>query len=721
MGTTYRLLHNLATSGFPAGTDRETLHRIGVVNVFSAVGVLLCLLTAGANLADSRRTTATVLAGSAALLALNLGYLRVRRNPRASSVMTAALAGILFLALLWHGGTENLGHLACFCFPLFPALALGMRAGVVANALFIGGCMVVLYAPSNLEPVPDYSTAFRGRFLLVLAGLTVMALYAEHARMRSEHALSASQQRFRSLIENGVSVYTIVASDRTILYQSPSLERVYGFAPREVVGSDITEFLHPEERETALREFRALLQYPGQLRTMELRYRHKSGSWRDVEVSGINLLDDPTVQGVVLTSHDITDRKQAELSVRALNETLEERVRERTRELRQSEEQLRQSEKMQAIGRLAGGIAHDFNNQLAAIVCCLDVLKGGLAHDVKLMGFLEAASTAARRAAELTSQLLAFARKRSRLSEPVDLHRLVNEVVSLLRHSFDKRITIRQRFGNGPHVTTGDPTQLQSVLLNLAINARDAMRQGGEVAFTTDVVHLDAERLTQEGLVIAPGRYLRLCVSDTGVGMDKETQSRVFEPFFTTKPPGEGTGMGLAAAYGTARAHGGAIRVHSQIGRGTTFTLYLPAAEGADVPARHETPPPQRAVRPARILLIDDEAVVRQSLTMALEETGHQLVACQDAEEAVAYYESHWREIDVIILDMVMPKLSGQETFLALRQINPRAKVILASGYSIDTETQDTLQAGALVFVEKPFKLSELLETLAEAVSIKNR
>jgi two-component system cell cycle sensor histidine kinase/response regulator CckA len=716
MAFTHSLFHNFVTSGFPAHTDRETLHRVGVVNVFSAVGVLICLLIAGANLAGSRVTTGMIILLAAGLMTANLGYLRMRRNQQASAILTTAFAGALFLVLLQHGGTENLGYLAGVCFPLFPMLALGLRAGSVANALFIGACAVLLYAPFSARTLPDYSAALKARFLVVLVGLAVMAWYAEYARTRSEQALNASARRFQSLIENGVSVYAIVAPDGTVLYESPSLERVYGFAPHEVVGSNIREYVHPDEREAALRELRALLAHPGQVRTTETRYRHKNGSWLDVEVSGVNLLDDPTVRGVVLTSHDITDRKQAELRIRALNQTLEERVRERTRELHESEEQLRQSEKMQAIRRLAGGIAHDFNNQLAAIVCCLDILKGALANDLKLSGFLEAASTAARRAAELTSQLLAFARRRSRLSEPVDIHRIVAEVVSLLKHSIDKRITIRQRLGKEPHVVMGDPTQLQSLLLNLAINARDAMPHGGEVTFSTQVVTVDTERLAQEGLGIAPGRYLAVSVSDTGVGMDEETQKRVFEPFFTTKPAGEGTGMGLAAAYGTARMHGGAIKVHSEIARGATFTLYLPAAEGTQPTAGDETPAPRRAARPARILLVDDEAVVRQALALALEETGHRVTVCRDGAEAVACYERNWREVDVVILDMVMPNLTGKETFQALHRVNPEAKVILASGYSIDTEAQDTLEAGALAFIEKPFKLSQVLEAVSETV-----
>jgi len=712
-----RFVSDLVTSGLPPETDGETLHRVGMVNMLTAIGLPFVVAFGGLFWSLGDRRAGGVLLILATAMAANLVWLRWSKNARVSALVACALSAALFLFRLHEPGADGFGFIWSFIFPLVAVFTLGVPWGGALTSAFVALCAVALYLPENPFLLQHYSDAFNLRFLAAVVGIGLMSAYIEHARMRAEKALQKSERRFRSLIENSASVYAIVGPDGSVLYESPSLQRVYGYRPEDLVGQNVLDRVHPDDREAAQAELVGLMEHPGQVHTVETRYRHRDGSWRDIEVSGVCLLHDPAIRGVVLTSHDISDRKRAERETHALNETLEERVRERTDALQVSEEQRRQSEKMEAIGQLAGGIAHDFNNQLAAIMSCLDILKMALAEDARLSGYLEAASIAARRSADLTSELLAFARKSARRTIPVDAHRIVAEVVSLLKHSIDKRIVIRQRLGRGAHVLMGDPAQLESALLNVAINARDAMPEGGEITFATAALELDEAACCQHGLDVLPGRYLRLSVSDTGKGIDEETRKHIFEPFFTTKRAGEGTGMGLAAAYGTARMHRGTLVADGESNPGATFHFYLPLAEGRAALADEETPLPRSADQPARVMLVDDEEVVRRAVGMALRELGHTVTVCEDGVSAVDEYRLGWREIDVVVLDMVMPDLTGKQTFLKLREINPDARVILASGYSIDQEAQEGLDAGAVAFVEKPFKVAALSRRISEVVS----
>jgi len=377
------------------------------------------------------------------------------------------------------------------------------------------------------------------------------------------------------------------------------------------------------------------------------------------------------------------------------------------------EGQLRHAEKMTAIGQLAGGIAHDFNNLLAGILGYAEMLTRRI-EDPHLSRYADNICKAARRAADLTGQLLAFARKGRYQAVPVNLHRVIADVVEILEHTVDRRIHICQRLEANPPMTMGDPTQLQTALLNIALNARDAMPGGGELTMATDIVRLDDAYCRTHPYEIQPGQYVRVSITDTGSGMDKETQKRIFEPFFTTKAVGKGIGMGLAAVYGTAKNHRGAVTVYSEPGHGSTFRLCLPLAE-AEEPV--ETSPAQAATVPGvRILVVDDEEVVRTMAADLLVEMGHTVTTCGDGREAVNHYREHSREIDLVILDMVMPALGGRDTFRELKKINPSIRALLASGYSLNGEAQEILDEGVLAFVQKPFNTHELATKIALAL-----
>ncbi len=378
-------------------------------------------------------------------------------------------------------------------------------------------------------------------------------------------------------------------------------------------------------------------------------------------------------------------------------------------ERRRMEELLREAEKMEAVGQVAGGIAHDFNNLLAGVTGFAELIAANPG-DPQVKRWSETILQAAARAGDLTRKLLAFARKGKYVSAPIDLHAVLAEVIAILERGLDRRISIRRELRPGPLSTSGDAVQIHSALLDLAMNARDAMAEGGTITFSTEEVAIDQAAVRREFPELSPGRYARVSVADTGPGMDEEILRHLFEPFFTTKK--EGSGLGLASVYGAARNHGGAVRAQSEPGRGSTFSLTLPLLEvpSPAAPGRPASAPP------ARILVVDDEEIIRRLASVTLARLGHHVRTCVDGQEAVDLYRTGWREIDLVILDVVMPRLGGLDTFRALRSINPRARVLVASGFSVEGEAQRLLDEGALGYVQKPFRQADLAGKIAECL-----
>jgi PAS domain S-box-containing protein len=376
------------------------------------------------------------------------------------------------------------------------------------------------------------------------------------------------------------------------------------------------------------------------------------------------------------------------------------------------EQRLRQREKMDAIGQLAGGIAHDFNNQLAGILGYADVLINRLS-DPAHVRFAQIIKTSARRAADLTKQMLAFSRKGKNLNLSIDTHQVIQEVSELLKHSIDKRVEIIHRLEAHPSNILGDPSLIQNAILNLGLNARDAMPNGGQLIFSSKNSNFSGNSLEED---IPAGKYIQISVTDTGTGMDKETQRRLFEPFFTTKEVGKGTGLGLASVYGTVKSHGGSIRVYSELGHGSSFHIYLPILVENPEEASHAEESGIRNLKRGRILVVDDEPALLGLVAEILREQGHTVDVCSDPTAGLALYKTDWASFDLVILDMIMPKIGGKDLFLALKEINPQIKSLLASGYSVNNEAQSILDAGVLDFIQKPFDRTELLKKVSEAL-----
>ena len=371
------------------------------------------------------------------------------------------------------------------------------------------------------------------------------------------------------------------------------------------------------------------------------------------------------------------------------------------------EDQLAQAQKLESIGLLAGGIAHDFNNILGAILGYASFMKNKMSEDHQFYKYVDMIERSAIRAAELTSQLLAFARGGKYNVTPVNLNRIVLDTLGIIQSTFDKSIIVEKNLPQDIPTVEADPGQMQQVVMNLCVNARDAMPGGGILRVETSEVEL-TENDTKSNIEAHPGRYVLLIVSDTGIGMDKQTVQRIFEPFFTTKEKGKGTGLGLSMVYGIVRNHGGFIRVESEPGKGTSFKVFYPASRKAekkeagameDVKGGSET-----------ILVAEDDEAMRELVKDILESGGYNVIAAENGEAAVEAYTKREDEINLVILDMIMPKMNGSEAFKSLKKINPDVLVLLSSGYSQDGKAQELLNEGVAGFLGKPYQVRELLE-----------
>ncbi len=388
------------------------------------------------------------------------------------------------------------------------------------------------------------------------------------------------------------------------------------------------------------------------------------------------------------------------------------------------EEQLAQSRKLESLGMLAGGIAHEFNNILGAILGYASLMKMKMTPEHPFWGYADTIEKSSQRAAGLTAQLLGFARKGKYELRLLDLNHVAEDTLAIIRQTFDRAVAVEARLAESLPQVEGDAMQLQQVLMNLAINARDAMPEGGSLVITTATEQLAPgdKRIPLESKPGAGGLYVLISVADSGVGMDQETQAKIFEPFFTTKEKGKGTGLGLAMAYGVVKSHGGFITVQSEPGRGSVFTLYFPASGRPELsaPAPDHAPDiARKAVRdkgPGAVLVVDDEEAIRSLARDALEGEGWRVLLAEDGEKALEIFRGHKGEIALVLLDLVMPKLGGREVFLKLKELEPGVRVLVASGYSQEGKAQEVLASGAVGFIAKPFRVRALIQKVRQGL-----
>jgi len=412
---------------------------------------------------------------------------------------------------------------------------------------------------------------------------------------------------------------------------------------------------------------------------------------------------DKKFQGTVGIIRDISERKRLERIKQDL------------------EHQLFHSKKMQAIGELAGGIAHDFNNLLGIMTGYIEMLKRKfMPKNPRMEKYLGTILTAIDQAADLTKKLLAFGRKDKEKSITIDLHEIILDVTQLLKHSFDKKIAIRYSLNAEESYVTADPGQIKNALLNIAINARDAMPEGGSLRFSTTDVVLDEERLFVYNKHLSENHFIKLSIEDTGCGMDPETKERLFEPFFTTKTMGKGTGLGLACVYGIVEMHNGIIEVESAQGKGTTFNIFLPLVYNVEHDKTDDLLQSVEATEgQGTVLIIDDEELMLEVNIEMLTYLGFQTKAFDNGKDAISWYRKNYETITFAIIDMIMPDLNGKETFRELKSINSDLCAIISTGYSYEHEADTLIQEGISGFIQKPFNSQKLMEAIQSAT--KNR
>ena len=506
---------------------------------------------------------------------------------------------------------------------------------------------------------------------------------------RNEQALRRSEARYRSLVQS--SVYGIYRSslEGRFLDVNPALIAMLGYeSVEEVLLLDPEEdvFANPGEHAHLIDQFRRT----GRVDGIEVRWKRRDGNTITVRISGraVSSADEPA-DVLEAIAEDVTDR-------RAL------------------EDQFRQAQKMEAVGRLAGGVAHDFNNLLMVIGGYAEVMLAKLPPENPLHEKGKAIQLAADRATTLTRQLLAFSRKQILELKVVDVNAIVQDMQRLVNPLIGENVELVSILSPEAAHTRADAGQLEQVLMNLVVNAKDAMPDGGKLTIKTQNIVVDGSpRRGQQ--FIRPGKYVMLLVSDTGMGMDKETQLRIFEPFFTTKEKGKGTGLGLSTVYGIVKQSGGYVMVQSEQGQGTTFQIYLPQVEGAA--EKQPAPLPDAALGGTEtVLLVEDEDSVRQLVRDTLEAKGYCVLEAESGEAGLSMAERHEGKIDLVITDVIMPGMGGRELVKQLAEARPSTKVLYLSGYTEDAIVSEGSLEEVTAFLQKPFSLQSLSRKVREVL-----
>ncbi len=517
-------------------------------------------------------------------------------------------------------------------------------------------------------------------------------------RKRAEAALIDSEERFRLLVKNSSDCLVILNGDGSQRYVSPGAERMTGFAAAELEGRSIETLIHPDDLAAVIAAWDEAVAHPEKTVTVRYRHIHRTRGWAHFEAIAQSFLGEPSINGVIASVRDITEGVEAAAEKEKL------------------QEQLTQAQKMESVGRLAGGVAHDFNNMLSVILGHTELAQRELDSAHPLAAHLQEIGRAATRSADLTRQLLAFARKQTvtpkvlALNETVEgmlkmLHRLIGEDIDLLWQPRESLWTVKI-----------DPSQVDQMLANLCVNARDAIVDTGRVTIHTANASFDQEYCDAHSDFL-PGDYVLLSVSDSGSGMDEETLSHLFEPFFTTKELGKGTGLGLSTVYGIVKQNGGIINVVSSPGKGTSFTIYLPRHQAE---ASHALIRPDASAGTSRhgtILLVEDEPMILEVTQAMLKLQGYEVLVASSPAEALRLAEQRRGDIGLLMTDVVMPEMNGRDLARRMQALFPGLKCLFMSGYTADVIAQHGVLGSDVHFIQKPFTMEDVVTKVRLAMA----
>jgi PAS domain S-box-containing protein len=595
---------------------------------------------------------------------------------RKSKVILWAWRYMVVLILGWYIGIgDNLTLLATLLvigiIPMLQVRSTAVSLALPATAVIV----LVIYPKGELVTILPPAMAVIGTSAII--GLLVRQLILNSEIHReNRHELTLYEQ---SLKRSSEAIVT-VGPNGIIRWINTGFEKVSGYSSNEVCGKSIFDLVYHEDRrsiEESITEekIRAYL---------DVRISTKEGGVRFLLARIFPITRSNQLHGYQIIGTDLTEKRSLE-------------------------NQLNQIQRIESLGALAGGVAHDFNNILASILGYSSYLKMKISDGHDYYKPLERIEQGASRAASLTAKLLAFARGGGYEKKPLDMNALVEETAEILRDTIDKSLTIQTRLAPDIPSMEGDVGQLQQVIINVCLNSRDAMPEGGTISIETKTEVID-EIFIRKHVGTNEGLHIVVAVVDTGVGMDEQTQKRMFEPFFTTKAKDKGTGLGLSMVHGIVSSHGGFILVDSAPGKGSTFSIYLPASEKS-LPPR-EVQQYSTVNGTGKVLVVDDEDYIRDLVRDILESTGYTVATAVNGEEAISIYQNEGDTIDLVILDMVMPKMDGKAVFCKLREMDPAVKVILSSGYSARDSAQDIINEGIAGIIQKPYKSHELQRTV---------
>jgi len=575
---------------------------------------------------------------------------------------------------------------------------------VVIYALF--GCAWIYFSDTVVNWLvhdPEIITTiaiFKGLSFIVFTSILLFFLIARLSGKikQSTTALQESEERLRLLVKNASDGLVIINADGRQRYVSPAAEKITGFPVEELEGQSLDTLIHPDDLQRVMAAWQEAIAFPEKTVTVEYRHIHKTREWVFIETTAQSFLSEPAINGGIASVRDITERKKVE------------------EENKQLQTQLAHAHKMESVGRLAGGVAHDFNNMLGVILGHTEMALDGLDPSHPLFANLQEINTAARRSADLTRQLLAFARKQIVAPKVLDLNNTVQEMITMLRRLIGEDINLVWLPGDNLQPVKMDPSQIDQILANLCVNARDAIAGMGDVTIKTEPAAFD-EVYCAAHLEYCPGEYVLLQVSDTGCGMDSETLSLLFEPFFTTKEIGKGTGLGLATVYGIVQQNNGFITVVSAPGQGTTFKIYLP---------RHtrttEQMPKNDSERITEhgdetILLVEDELMILNMTATMLKRYGYNVLSAATPGEALHLAGEHAGAIDLLLTDVIMPEMNGRDLAGNILLLSPNLRCLFMSGYTADVIGHHSVLDEAVYFIEKPFTLKDLTAKVREVLA----
>jgi len=567
-------------------------------------------------------------------------------------------------------------------------------ACAVLITLLLTGGIVSFGFPALHVHAPELNSAPLYDTILGLVGMVLLfdiyTVYQHFQIQAVRKQLIEREELFRLITENAADMIAVVDTKGERVYNSPSYEKILGYRPEDLSGTTAVEQVHPEDRDRVLKAA-ADARRTGVGSSLEYRMRHKDGSWRTLESRASTIKRAGEVEKLVIVNRDVTQRKLLE-------------------------EQFRQAQKMEAVGRLSGGVAHDFNNLLGVIIGYGEIVQDSTPAESSLRSCVDEMLKAGHRAAGLTRQLLAFSRQQVMDPRVLDLNAVVKDMEKMLKRLIGEDIQLKTDLAPELVRIKADQGQIEQVVLNLAVNARDAMPNGGELKLETSNFHMDEEFVSRYPYPVQVGDYVLFTVTDNGVGMDAVTRARVFEPFFTTKEKGKGTGLGLSMVYGVVKQSGGYIDVASEPGAGASFKIYLPKVEvEAEVPSVSPDVPVALHGKET-VLLVEDETSLRKLSRHLLELCGYHVLEAESGDEALSISKKNSQPIDLLLTDVVMPGISGRVLADNLMTQRPGIRVVFMSGYTGQTVGQHGVLAEGSFFLPKPFTREALASKVREAL-----